>query len=467
MEISKIKGTFSVRKLNETYVKHLMADFEANGYQNAYPVSITEDGILWDGNHRLEGVKRLGWTEIPHIIETPDNIRKAAHERNEAAMNALPETFVDHAEEIWKLRKEGKTQQQVADEIGWELSPVKNHDRLKNIDNGAWEIVSENCQQQGFRVGGAESNLVSDETFSENLLRCILPLKPKQQIDLVKQFSKDNLSKSVFRNKAQNYHDRNNMEDHIRSELSALPEEYINECLSESDSNVYLKEWQTTEKRPKLKKLITAIIDKYEKKHSFKLLTGDTIELLATIEPNSIDCIITDPPYPREYLPLYSALAKEAARILKSGGSLVIMIGQSYLPDILNLITPHIQYHWTIAYLTLGGKSVQLWTRNVNTFWKPVLWFVKGNYEGKWAGDVCQSNDNDKRFHEWGQSESGMADLVERVTSSGDTILDPFCGAGTTGVVAMTLNRKFIGIDKDANAIRTTTKRLGELFESK
>ena len=188
MELAKIKDTFSVRKLNEKYIEHLMADFEKNGYQNAYPVSITEDGTLWDGNHRLEAVTRLGWTEIPHVIETPENIRKAAHIRNEAATNALPETFVDHAEEIWELLDEGKKQPEVAKEIGWELSPVKNYARLKKIDKDVWKIVSENCQQQGFRNNGVETGLVSGETFSENLLRVILPLKPEQQLELVKKF---------------------------------------------------------------------------------------------------------------------------------------------------------------------------------------------------------------------------------------------------------------------------------------
>jgi len=179
----------------------------------------------------------------------------------------------------------------------------------------------------------------------------------------------------------------------------------------------------------------------------------------------SADWIITDPPYSKKFLPLYADLSEFAARVLKPGGSLLAMVGQSYLPEVLQLLGRHLKYQWALAYHTPGGQAVQLWERKVNTFWKPVLWFVKGRYEGDWIGDVCRSNvnDNDKQHHEWGQSESGMADIVERFTYPGQTICDPFCGGGTTGVVAVRMNRLFIGLDSDEEAIETTRRRLAEV----
>ena len=177
------------------------------------------------------------------------------------------------------------------------------------------------------------------------------------------------------------------------------------------------------------------------------------------------DFIITDPPYPREFLPLYGILAERAKEWLKPGGSLLTMAGQSYLPEIYALLSEHLTYQWTISYLTPGGQAAQLWNRKVNTFWKPVLWYVNGKYEGEWHGDVCRSatNDNDKRFHDWGQSESGMADLIERFTNPGDLIMDPFCGGGTTGVVAVQLNRLFLGIDIDQSHVDTAIVRMANV----
>jgi site-specific DNA-methyltransferase (adenine-specific) len=185
------------------------------------------------------------------------------------------------------------------------------------------------------------------------------------------------------------------------------------------------------------------------------------------IADNSVDFIITDPPYPREYIPLYGELSKVAARVLKPGGSLIVMVGQSYLPEVMLELGQWMQYHWCLSYLTPGGQSPQLWHKKTNTFWKPVLWYTKGEYAGDYIGDVLKSppNDNDKRFHEWGQSLGGMRDIVERFTCPGHTILDPFVGGGTTGVAAVTMGRRFIGADIVPENIATATQRICEGYE--
>lgn len=182
------------------------------------------------------------------------------------------------------------------------------------------------------------------------------------------------------------------------------------------------------------------------------------------LQDDSLDLILTDPPYPGEYLPLYEILAREAARVLKPGGSLAVMCGQYHLPDIFRLMRGQLSYRWTLAYLTPGGQSVQIHPRKVNCFWKPVLLFVKGEIGDQWMGDVAKSsvNDNDKRFHGWGQSESGMMDLVERLSSPGDLICDPFVGGGATGVAAIALKRRFIGFDIDPDCIKISRERLAQ-----
>ncbi len=146
---------------------------------------------------------------------------------------------------------------------------------------------------------------------------------------------------------------------------------------------------------------------------------------------------------------------------------LAAMVGQSYLPEIVERLSEHLAYHWTLAYVTPGGQSAQLWQRKVNTFWKPVLVFTNGDYAGEWFGDVARSdvNDNDKRFHHWGQSESGTADLMERLSKPGEMVVDPFVGGGTTAVVAAATGRRFLGSDLERKAIETATYRLKEMAQ--
>ena len=197
-----------------------------------------------------------------------------------------------------------------------------------------------------------------------------------------------------------------------------------------------------------------------------RLFTADIRDGLKEIADNSIDFIITDPPYPREYIPLYGDLSQLASRVLKDGGSLIVMTGQSYMPEVISQLGRYMSYYWIMPYLTPGCGAPLLFQKRVNTFWKPVLWYVKGEYKGDYIGDVLKSPQSDKRFHEWGQSLGGMIDIVERLTNPGDIILDPFLGGGTTGAAAVSKGRKFIGADIEQKNIEISQERIQEVYQS-
>jgi 16S rRNA G966 N2-methylase RsmD len=175
--------------------------------------------------------------------------------------------------------------------------------------------------------------------------------------------------------------------------------------------------------------------------------------------PRQYDFIITDPPYPKEYLSLYENLAIQSKVWLKDGGLLIAMCGQSYLDEIYAMMSKHIDYYWTAAYLT-PGQPTPLRQVNVNTTWKPLLIFRKGIYKGKIFGDVFKSEGNDKDHHKWGQSVSGMLDIVTKVCLPGQYILDPFCGAGTTGIAALRNGCLFDGIEKDIQNVNIAKGRI-------
>lgn len=120
------------------------------------------------------------------------------------ATNALPETFVDHAEEIWvMLDIEGATQQSVADELGWKKQRVQQYASLRNICNSAWSVVT-TATLNSVAIN-ADSGVVDGTTsvvFTEGLLRSITYLYPDQQIELVEDLVDGDITKAKFKNRA-------------------------------------------------------------------------------------------------------------------------------------------------------------------------------------------------------------------------------------------------------------------------
>jgi len=201
----------------------------------------------------------------------------------------------------------------------------------------------------------------------------------------------------------------------------------------------------------------------------YRLVASAIADATRHVEPASIDIIVTDPPYGEEYIPLYSDLSRFAQHALRPGGSLVCMTGQVYLPDVLSRLGEHLTYQWAISYHMARHQKARIWLRRVIVNWKPLLWFVKGTYTGDLVTDVieCPPDDGDKQHHEWGQSVVGMERIFERFSLPGQTVCDPFCGGGATGVAAVRLGRMFVGMDVDAHCVDVTAQRLADLAGKK
>jgi 16S rRNA G966 N2-methylase RsmD len=184
---------------------------------------------------------------------------------------------------------------------------------------------------------------------------------------------------------------------------------------------------------------------------------GDFRKVLADLR--NVDAIITDPPYPAEFVPLLDDLRDFADEVLAPDGVLVVLFGQTYLPEVFRRLEGGRPYRWTGAFMTPGAGYASM-ARRVQSNWKPVL--VYGG--GERFGDVFQSEGKDahaKDLHHWGQDYGGFHQLVERLTKPGQTVVDPFMGSGTTLLAAQALGRHAIGCDIDVKHVGTAARRLG------
>jgi 16S rRNA G966 N2-methylase RsmD len=184
---------------------------------------------------------------------------------------------------------------------------------------------------------------------------------------------------------------------------------------------------------------------------TFDIRRGDFQTVLADLPDNSVDLVVTDPPYGDNYTHLYGDLAKWAADKLKPGGSLVAYVGQGNLPDVLEQMGTHLRYWWTLALMHKHGGQ-QLPGKWVMVEWKPLVWFVKGSRSGRlYVADRMSGSKPRKELHEWAQGVDEVAYLIEKLSEPNELVVDPFAGSGSFGHAAQTLGRHFIGAENGSH----------------
>jgi transcriptional regulator with XRE-family HTH domain len=184
------------------------------------------------------------------------------------------------------------------------------------------------------------------------------------------------------------------------------------------------------------------------KASKFDVRRGDFRQVLADVE--GVSLVLTDPPYPKEFLPLWEDLGKWAAGALADDGLLVAYSGQMYLPEVLQLLGKHLDFWWCGAVVHKGsGNLTPLGhpVRKVINKWKPLVMFMKRGGVGfqRSFNDLIDGAGKQKSDHNWQQHEAEAAMLVEAFTKPGELVVDPFAGSGGFCRAAHELGRISIG----------------------
>jgi len=237
-----------------------------------------------------------------------------------------------------------------------------------------------------------------------------------------------------------------------------------------------------------------------------KIICGDCIELLKTINEPFADLIFADPPFNigYKYDKYHDKQKKEyyidwtrkwmmaCCNVLKPTGSFYIAIGDDYAAHVKMIAEDELKIfcrNWIIWHYTFGQQTKSKFARshthifyfvkdrNNFTFNDNVLRVIsdrqkiyrdkRANPDGKMPDDVwneyprlCGTFEERAGWHPCQMPESILARIIRASTHEGDWVLDPFNGSGTTTVVAYKLLRKYTGIDISKKYVVEAEKRI-------
>lgn len=246
-----------------------------------------------------------------------------------------------------------------------------------------------------------------------------------------------------------------------------------------------------------------------------KIILGNSFKILPKIKPESIDMIFADPPYflsnggvtckggkmvsvnkgdwdkigesttqitdKHKFNRKWIKLCK---RVLKPNGSIwisgtlhnIYSIGMALEQEGFKIIN-NITWQKTNPPPNLACRC---FTHSTET----ILWAQKSDIKSRhffnyglikeqnggkqmkdvWTGSLTKPSEKKFGKHPTQKPEYLLERIILASSQPGDVILDPFCGSGTTGVVANRYGRMFIGIDIEKEYLNITKARLESIF---
>jgi len=266
----------------------------------------------------------------------------------------------------------------------------------------------------------------------------------------------------------------------IKASLENVSESVIQENIQLAKALREYPELKKQSKKSGAKKVLKRIKDKernIEREKEFdniplpktiKIWKGKFQSQSKKIPPGSIDAIITDPPYSKEYLKDWKDLSLIAKKVLKPSGFLITYSGILNLNEVFKIFDKNLIYYWQFIILHTGVKQL-INPRNIFCGYKPILVYQKEPFKriNNQIGDIIEGAGREKEEHPWQQAEEEIKVLIKNFTKPNDLILDPFAGGGTIPVACHKLKRKVIAIDDKKENIKTIETRLKEYESTK
>ena len=259
-------------------------------------------------------------------------------------------------------------------------------------------------------------------------------------------------------------------------------------------------------------KLHTGRSEPYYKTETEQLFLGDCFEVLKMIKPGTVDMIFADPPYflsnggitcqggkmvsvnkgswdeggdlkerhkfNRRWIRLCKKALNQNGTIWISGTyHNIYSIGMALEEEgfkILNNITwqkTNPPPNLACRCFTHSTETI-LWARKNDKKVRHLYNYsiMKARNGGKqmkdvWTGSLTKKSEKREGKHPTQKPEYLLENIILASTNEKDVILDPFCGSGTSGVIAKKYKRKFIGIDNVEEYLQITKRRLENIVD--
>lgn len=220
------------------------------------------------------------------------------------------------------------------------------------------------------------------------------------------------------------------------------------------------------------------------------LYNGDCLEVMAGLEP--VSHVISDPPYEKE-------AHRKDRRVMRKDGLVAGALSFAQITERqrneVARLTAHLSDGWLIFFCQAEG--IAPWRDSIEAggakYKSPMVWIKPdgmpqfngqgpgmgfesmvaawaGTGHSKWNGGgrhgvfTFPKGEGVRNVHETQKPVALMSMLVQLFTNPGDTILDPFCGSGTTGVACARMGRKFIGIEMDPKYFDASCERITKAY---
>lgn len=347
---------------------------------------------------------------------------------------------------------------QISDKVGWSESKVKQYGAILS------NVVTTNLDLAKHHQHGRVTDEVTMVTvdFNERWFREITKLNPENQKKIIKMFieSKGKLKGVVLKQNVSKF------------EMYESMVKYLNETLIDISINkeaiikdIYDGIYQSM---ARFERYITQLNESAKN----KLLYGDCLSLLSGLEDESIALLLTDPPYGTNYATNRRIVTDKLSESIHNDGpeafelfeSMFKLIQPKMLPDAHAYIfaswKTYSQFEKAISqYMDI--KNVIVWNKmthsagdldNYSDKYELIIFATNGNRKlnGTRDTNIMQYSRvaGNEKTHPTQKPVELLRHLIEKSTSPGEYVCDPFMGVGST-VKACTDRNPYIGIELD------------------